>query len=245
MRQVQSTEASSNVSATCEPSGGGNASKSPGGGGGAKDRPVEYPKPTQGVIKLPPKLSELGGDMLPHICAGLDTQTLGAFANSHRLFHASAQQTVAQRMAQALLAHVVRGEQDEAEELLEKNPRLLLFKTGNTFDYSGRSIKGLSAWQAALCAGDCEMLAMMESHFDLIEISIPNPEGNPTVTTGEQIRLEQTQQIFPEGFEDHVAEQEAAESVFNFDEIVAAIDGANDDQLQSAIKLEGDRKSVV
>lgn len=63
----------------------------------------------------------------------------------------------------ALLRHVIRGEQAEAEAMLKKNPALLLEK-GKVTDYSGRTIQG-TAFQLALGAEDAEMCEMIAPYF--------------------------------------------------------------------------------
>ncbi len=72
-----------------------------------------------------------------------------------------------QRVAQILLTHVVKGEQNKAESLIGKNPGLLLIKS-RTEDYSGRTIIG-TAFQAALGAGDTPMWEIMLPYFNRLE----------------------------------------------------------------------------
>ncbi len=160
-------------------------------------------------------------------------------ANPSCLFNNASKAVLEQRLITHLLQRVVKGEQAQAEALLDKNPRLLLPNTGTTTDHIGRQIKGLSPWQVALCNGDAEMLVMMQPKFDAIHLPTRGPDGKTTVITGEQIRLKQTQQIFPHGYEAHAAKQAAAESVFNFDKIVAVINAARNTWLYSDINLKG------
>lgn len=65
-----------------------------------------------------------------------------------------------------LLIHVVKGEIDEVEEMLEQNPELLLAK-GRVMDFSERTFfgKGISAYQYARAAQDEEMVKMLMHYF--------------------------------------------------------------------------------
>lgn len=95
-----------------------------------------------------------------------------------------------QRAAQKLVAHVVLGEQDEAQAMIEKNPELLLIRS-EAVDYSGRTIIG-TAFQAALGSGDKPMWEMMLPYFEDLE-------------QGEALR--QFQEQFPNGTEDTPASE--------------------------------------
>src|SRR3990167_2321876 len=92
------------------------------------------------------------------------------------------------------LDHVVRGEKIEVEEMLKKNPDLLLHKA-KVVDEAGRTIYG-TAYQIALGAkdvspfpGKVEEMAEMLEHYLL---QLPN---------GEKEREKQYNEQFPEGFE--------------------------------------------
>ncbi len=78
--------------------------------------------------------------------------------------HSTVVSELQQRAARKLLTHVVKGEPDEAQVMIEKNPQLLLMRT-QAIDYSGRTITG-TAFQAALGAGDKPMWEMMLPHFE-------------------------------------------------------------------------------
>ncbi len=177
------------------------------------------------------------GDVMAVINSFLDTKDLMRSTATCRFFTTSVSTDLSTAQVTRLLARVVRGEQVEAEALLIKNPKLLLLNTGRGADYSGRIVVGQTAWQAALCAGDVEMLQMIEPYFDSIAVTKKDKNNTPIRITGREIRERQTAEIFPKGFDAHVAQQES--STFNFDAIVAAIGEANDDQLKSAINLEG------
>src|SRR3990167_546002 len=92
------------------------------------------------------------------------------------------------------LTHVVRGEKAQAEEMIKRDPRLLLEKI-KVKDEAGRTIYG-TAYQIALGAKDVspypdqfeEMAEMIERYL----LQLPN---------GEEERNKQYNEQFPEGFE--------------------------------------------
>ncbi|STX28615.1 SidC homolog [Legionella beliardensis] len=130
-----------------------------------------------------------------------------------------------QREAQKLLAHVVLGEQDEAQRMLEKNPELLLIRQ-ETLDYSGRTIIG-TAFQAALGAGDKPMWEMILPYFESLE-------------EGEALR--QFQEQFPDGIENDKDDVSAAALKDYYHKLAIAI--VNDtDHGQSA--LEAFRRAIT
>ncbi|CZH70768.1 TPA: hypothetical protein ACT9HO_002089 [Legionella pneumophila] len=126
-----------------------------------------------------------------------------------------------QRAAQKLLTHVVKGEQDKAQAMLEKNPGLLLIKS-KAVDYSGRTIVG-TAFQGAIGAGDKPMWKMMLSYFEGLE-------------QGEALR--QFDEQFPSGTE----ETPAAELKAYYDAIASAIIHDEDHGLSV---IEGFRKEIT
>ncbi|HAU1150629.1 TPA: hypothetical protein JBI12_01530 [Legionella pneumophila] len=126
-----------------------------------------------------------------------------------------------QRAAQKLLTHVVKGEQDKAQALIEKNPGLLLIKS-KAVDYSGRTIVG-TAFQAAIGSGDKPMWEMMLPYFECLE-------------QGEALRQFQGQ--FPSGIE----ETPAAELKAYYDAIALAIIHDEDHGLSV---IEGFRKEIT
>lgn len=64
-----------------------------------------------------------------------------------------------------LLKYTAYGQSDEVKAILEKNPRFLL-ERGNVIDPAGNVIKGVSAYECALGAGDDEMGSMIRGYFD-------------------------------------------------------------------------------
>ena len=82
-----------------------------------------------------------------------------------------------------LLSLVAQGRQDEAEVMIEKDPRLLL-ERGDVTDGAGRTFTHITALQTAVWALDAHMWTMMLPYFDQI---------NARCSAGDQLRLlEQT-----------------------------------------------------
>ena len=113
------------------------------------------------------------------------------------------------------LDHVVRGEKIEVEEMLKKNPDLLLHKA-KVVDEAGRTIYG-TAYQIALGAkdvspfpGKVEEMAEMLEHYLL---QLPN---------GEKEREKQYNEQFPEGFEKEEEARRMSDS-FELNKVFAAI----------------------
>jgi hypothetical protein len=106
-----------------------------------------------------------------------------------------------------LLEHVVKGEQDEAEEIIKKNCSFLR-RVGRVQDYSGRTIEG-TALQMALGAGDIGpkqdnvyMVEMIQNYFSEL------PDGL-------QEMKKQYDKQFPPGYEqdEEKRKQEDAEAL--------------------------------
>lgn len=67
-------------------------------------------------------------------------------------------------LKEALLLHVVRGEQDQAEEIIQANPELL-FESGTVKDFAGNTYVDYSPCQLARYAHDVDMLKMMKPYL--------------------------------------------------------------------------------
>lgn len=80
-----------------------------------------------------------------------------------KLFDKTVSTSTLKLLHQQLLEHVIYGEEEKAQEIMEKHPILLLYK-GKVTDYSGRKIKG-TAYQMALGAEDIEMAEMIQGHL--------------------------------------------------------------------------------
>lgn len=70
------------------------------------------------------------------------------------------------RLVTTFLQHIVRGEQDSAENLLKINPDLR-FAKGNVTDYSNRTFKNISSIQYAAWAYDIFMLKMLWKNISI------------------------------------------------------------------------------
>jgi hypothetical protein len=92
----------------------------------------------------------------------IELHNVGGLGSSmHGFFQ---EESTDQKAAKKLLSHVVRGEQDEAKEMIAANPGLLLIQT-EAENNSGRTIQG-TAFQAALGAEDEHMWQMMMPYMD-------------------------------------------------------------------------------
>ena len=69
-----------------------------------------------------------------------------------------------QKSLSQLLQYVAQGEQDKAEELIEKDKNLLLH-AGTVKDLSGREFKQITVFQYALWAIDWHMWTMIQKYL--------------------------------------------------------------------------------
>lgn len=139
-----------------------------------------------------------------------------------------------------LLQHVVRGEQDQVEAMLKKNPFLLL-ETGIVEDYSfglnrnnHRRSKG-TPLQLALAHDDDEMAAMITSYFN----KLPN---------GEELKQKQIAERFPAGWEEkekarNKADLDALNKVFKA--IADAKEGDNYEEALTEFREYLEPKGVI
>jgi hypothetical protein len=170
----------------------------------------------------------------------LDSSDIASLARSSKDCHDICQAPLAVRMepyARHLLECTVKGDVEKARALLNDNPKLLLLKNGVTTDFSGKKIENKSAWQAALCASDDDMLKMMVPFFDAIYLDHRDENNAIQRIDGRDIRAQQTQKIFPKGYETCLDQQK--KDAFNFDDVIAAIDAADADQVRLADSLQG------
>lgn len=122
-------------------------------------------------------------------------------------------------LAMQLVQLIVYGDLTKSEALLKANPSLLktlLTEKVTVIDYSRRKVKQKTAFQAALCAMDDELCAML-AHY------MPKEE-----------MVRQYQEIFPEGHETYSQKQ----TPFDFSQIVATISQSGDADVQKALSLE-------
>jgi hypothetical protein len=179
--------------------------------------------------------SQIKEQLLPELCDPfvnivfkyLQNKKLITFSTTCKHIHSLTKDEREKREASAILLSVMQGNEIKVKERLEINPGLLTSTLGEAKDYSGRDIKELTPFQAALCSGDVEMCEMMKTYFDKIK------NGN------EEIK-KQSKAIFPEGIDAHVKKQQ--ENVFDFNEIMKVIINANGDEATSALNKKFDKK---
>ncbi len=122
-------------------------------------------------------------------------------------------------IALLLVQAIAYGDLKKSEELLQAHPDLLkplLTEKVTVQDYSRRKVKQKTAFQAALCAMDDELCAMLAKYM-----------------TQEDMK-NQYQDIFPTGHKSYYATQ----TPFDFNQIVDAISRSNDANIQKALNLE-------
>ena len=132
-------------------------------------------------------------------------------------------------LAMQLVQLIVYGDLRKSEALLQAaqaNPSLLetlLTEKVTVIDYSRRKVKQKTAFQAALCAMDDELCAMLAK-------SMPKEE-----------MARQYQEIFPEGHDAYYQKQ----TPFDFSQIVEAISQSSDADVQKALSLELPNQTVL
>lgn len=110
---------------------------------------------------------------------------------------------------------VVHGDLPKSEALIQQNPMLSSAK-GEAIDYSNRTIRDVTSFQAALCAWDEEMCEMLMKYMDPEEIT------------------RQYNEIFPQGVEAHRASQ----TPFDFSVLVDVISQSTDLDLQASLNKQ-------
>ena len=118
-----------------------------------------------------------------------------------------------------LVQSVVYGDLTKAEALIKANQALLeslLTEKVTVIDYSRRKVKQKTAFQAALCAMDDELCAMLAKYMPKEEMA------------------RQYQEIFPEGHETY----SQAQTPFDFSQIGEAISQSSDVDVEKALSLE-------
>ncbi len=129
-------------------------------------------------------------------------------------------------LATQLVQCIVYGDLTKAEALLKANKpsigRLVTEKV-TVIDYSRRKVKQKTAFQAALCAMDDELCAMLAHYMQEDEM------------------LRQYQENFPKGHETYYKKQ----TPFDFSQIVEAISQSSDEDVQKALGLELPNNTVL
>jgi len=124
--------------------------------------------------------------------------------------------TYCDRLATTLLSHIVKGEEAEALKMIAAKPSLLCTRAKAT-DYSGRSYKDVTPFQAALLCHDSTMMLKMEPYFD----KLPN---------GAAEKLSQFRQLFPDGL--------PQQKPYDFTWIIQVFSESQDDDLEAAFRRE-------
>ncbi|WP_152571640.1 hypothetical protein [Legionella norrlandica] len=122
-------------------------------------------------------------------------------------------------LANELVQYIVYEDFTKSQALLKANPsslETLLKEKVTVIDYSRRKAKQKTAFQAALCAMDDELCAMLAKYMPEEEMAC------------------QYQEIFREGHEKYYQEQTS----FDFSQIVETISQSSDTDIQKAISLE-------
>jgi hypothetical protein len=147
------------------------------------------------------QFAEIPNEVIKIMLERLGVGAICNFAKTSRRFFSlfSEERRLISLLLNKFLLHVVRGEQEEAESLVQIFPELLLLK-GKVTDYSGREIEG-TALQIALGAEDVRyhenevcMVEMLEKYFK----KIPNDEAE---------KIKQIKEQFPPGWEKIEAER--------------------------------------
>ena len=115
--------------------------------------------------------------------------------------------------------YIVYGDLTKSEALLQANPSLLerlLTEKVTVIDYSRRKVKQKTVFQAALCAMDDELCAMLANYMP------------------EEEMARQYQEIFPKGHETYSQEQ----TPFDFSQIMETISQSSDEDVEKALRLE-------
>ena len=121
-----------------------------------------------------------------------------------------------QALVNPIMLAVVQGDLNQTEALIKARPPLLLSVKGRAVDYSRRTIKDLTPFQAALCAWDDEMCAVLKQYMSDEEM------------------IRQYKEIFPECHE----KIDEAQTPFDFSTLVDVITQSNDIDVQAQLNLE-------
>jgi hypothetical protein len=136
---------------------------------------------------------------------------------------------------ECLLQHVVRGEQEEAEQIIAADPTLLYYRF-NTTDYSGRNIIA-TPFQAALGAEDERMVQMMLPYFEQLE------QENKIESACEEMLLQLDKQ-FPDDLDVQLAQD--IKNAYDFNGIIAVIiGGENVDEVLEQFRLDMTKEKVI
>lgn len=117
-----------------------------------------------------------------------------------------------QKLVHEVVLTVQQGDMAQTKALIQQNPALSSFK-GTAMDYSGRTIRDVTPFQAALCALDIEMCDMLRRYMAPCEV------------------LRQYQEVFPEGHEKYFASQAS----FDFNFLIGVIAQSSNAEIVAAL----------
>ena len=106
--------------------------------------------------------TELADDVAAQVFSALPLKEKAALATTSKRYYGLFSQHIHAAKCLMLVAH---GDQTAADEMLRRNPKLLLERT-NVTDYSGRTFKNITAYEYAYWAKDTHMCRMLEAHMD-------------------------------------------------------------------------------
>jgi len=178
------------------------------------------PKPQESYFAKVSKdvLHLIAFDWLAPAKGGLPTDT-AHLALTCRLFRSKLQNKLNSertKLTQKLVQHVVYGEKEAVRAMLELSLGLLLHRA-TVVDYSGRTIKNASAYEAALGALDDDMAEMIAPYFDKLQS-----------VNGKQERIDQFNKQFPKGIPEL--------KPYDFSALVKIITESSDEDVQAQLK---------
>ena len=112
-----------------------------------------------------------------------------------------------------LNTHILRGEEKEALEMIRNHPEILRAKSTAT-DYSNRTFKKVTPFQAALLSHDVTLWKKIEPFFDIF------PDGK-------EEKLQQFKEIFPQGLPE--------QSAYDCSALIYIISNSSDADLQTLL----------
>lgn len=127
-------------------------------------------------------------------------------------------------LVDSICRRTVYGKEAAVEEMIRVNPTLVFVKD-TVIDHVGREVDNASPYQIALRMGDMEMAKMIK------RVAVAS-----TIPNAQQRLDEQYMEVFPNGHDAHLREQQ--ENTFDFTAIKNAIDGASERDLRAALNKE-------
>ncbi|WP_133130427.1 F-box protein [Legionella yabuuchiae] len=159
-----------------------------------------------------------------HISKHLSDKDLARLSRTSRTMFSLCHEPLAQRAVKTLLLHVIKGEEAEALKMINANLRLLFIPSQATaIDYSGRSYKDYTPFQAALLSHDVTLWRKIEPYFN----KLPN---------GQEEKARQFKELFPEDL--------PKQKSYNFNTLVQVISNSSDADIMAALRKENNDTSI-